>query len=345
MKEFAYFPEQASSFASQIDLLYFALIGITTFFTVLVTVLILFFAVKYRRRPGNEIATETPEYKWMEVSWSLIPLFVGLILFAWGAKLYVDVYRGDDADRMHIFGVGKQWMWKFQHPDGRREINDLHVPVGIPIKMTLISQDVIHSFYVPAFRVKHDVLPMRYTTVWFKAIKPGVYHLFCAEYCGSDHSRMGGKVYVMEAAEYQAWLASPQVEGGPNRNTDFGGGKAAGVASVTNAGAGAADPLDQPGQILEVQGCRACHKTDSIALAPQLEGIFGTTVELATGQTVKVDENYIRESILNPNAKVVKGFVPVMPPYAGILSEEQIMEVIKYIKSTSGAKGAGQGHK
>lgn len=334
---FSWFPEQASSYAAKVDLLYFALIGVTTFFTVLITALILFFAVKYRRRPGNEIATETPEYKWMEVSWSLIPFFIGIFLFAWGAKLFLEVYRSDQKEAHHIFGVGKQWMWKFQHPDGRREINDLHLPINTPVKVTLISQDVIHSFYIPAFRAKHDVLPMRYTTVWFTPTKVGTYHLFCAEYCGADHSRMIGKVYAMEQADYQAWLASPQIEGGASRTADFGGGKAAGVGTVADAGASAADPLKAAETLLETQGCRACHKPDNEQLAPKLEGIYGTMQPLATGTSVKVDDNYIRESILNPTAKVAKGFVPVMPPYAGILSEEQIMQVISYIKSTSNA--------
>jgi cytochrome c oxidase subunit II len=337
MSRFAFFPEQASSFAAQVDLLYFALIAVTTFFTVLISALILFFAVKYRRRPGNEIATETPEYKWLEVTWSLIPLVIGLVLFGWGTKLFLEIYHTDTKDAIQIFGVGKQWMWKFQHPDGRREINDLHVPIGQSVRMTLISQDVIHSFYVPAFRTKHDVLPMRYTTVWFKPIKAGVYHLFCAEYCGAEHSRMVGKVYAMEPADYQAWLASPPVEGGAARTTDFGGGKAAGVAAATNVSVASADPLSAAKALLEAQGCRACHMPDNEAIAPKLEGIFGTQQALATGGSAKADENYLRESILNPTAKVVKGYMPVMPPYAGILSEEQIVQIINYIKSTSGS--------
>ncbi len=331
--KFSFFPEQASKLAPHIDLLYFALIAVSLFFVVVISALIVIFAIKYRRRPGNEVAQEVHEHHLMEVGWSLIPLFIGLVLFAWGAKLFLGIYHPPPTGTMEIFAVGKQWMWKFQHPDGRREINELHLPVGKAVKMTMISQDVIHSFYVPAFRIKQDVLPMRYSSTWFEPTKAGVYHLFCAEYCGTEHSRMVGKVIVMSVADYEAWLASPVIEGGPNRDgtpVNAAGGTAAVVVSSNDPGAAGK-------AVLESQGCRACHQIGNTTLAPQLEGIFGTKVALANGASVTVDENYIRESILMSTAKVVKGYNPVMPPYQGVIKEDEIKQVIDYIKSTSGS--------
>jgi cytochrome c oxidase subunit 2 len=331
--KFSFFPEQASRLAPNVDMLYFALIAMSAFFVVIITSLIVLFAIKYRRREGNEIARDVHEHHLMEVAWSFIPLVLGLMLFAWGAHLFLGIYQPAPEGNVEIFAVAKQWMWKFQHPDGRREINDLHVPVGKAIKMTMISQDVLHSFYVPAFRIKQDVLPMRYTSTWFEPTKPGTYHLFCAEYCGTEHSRMIGRVFVMEQADYEAWLASPLIEGGTPRD-----------AAPMNAAAGGAVAIsaNEPGAkgkaVLEAQGCRACHHIDDKVLAPTLEGIFGTEVELTTGAKVKVDENYIRESILTSTLKVVKGYMPVMPPYQGIVKEDEIKAVIDYIKSTSGSK-------
>ncbi|MBY0369189.1 cytochrome c oxidase subunit II [bacterium] len=318
-------------------MLYFALVAISLFFVVVICSLIVIFAIKYRRREGNEIAQDVHEHHLMEVGWSLIPLVIGLVLFAWGAKLFLGIYEPPPGGTMEIFAVGKQWMWKFQHPDGRREINDLHLPVGRPIKMTMISQDVLHSFYIPAFRIKQDVLPMRYSSTWFEPTKPGVYHLFCAEYCGTEHSRMVGRVFVMEQADYEAWLASPIIEGGAPREAapmNARAGEAAAVAAAVNAG----EPGAKGKAVLESQGCRACHQVGNPALAPQLEGIYGTQVELADGSKVKVDDDYIRQSILLSTVKVVKGYQPVMPPYQGVVNEEEVRHVIEYIKSTSGSK-------
>ena len=332
--KFSFFPEQASKLAPHIDLLYFALVAMSLFFVVVICALIVVFAIKYRRRPGNEIAQDVHEHHLMEVGWSLIPLVLGLVLFAWGAKLYLGIYNPPAGETMEIFAVGKQWMWKFQHPDGRREINDLHVPVGRPVKMTMISQDVIHSFYIPAFRIKHDVVPMRYTSTWFEPTKPGVYHLFCAEFCGTEHSKMVGRVFVMEQAEYEAWLASPIIEGGAPREA---GQMNARAGETPVLAASASDPGAKGKAVLESQGCRACHQIGNSTLAPPLEGIFGTTVELVDGSKVKVDEDYIRQSILIPAVKVVKGYQPVMPPFQGLVNEDEIRQVIEYIK-TSGSK-------
>jgi cytochrome c oxidase subunit 2 len=226
-------------------------------------------------------------------------------MFAWGASLYFHLSY-PPANALNLYVVGKQWMWKIQHPEGRREINELHVPVGQPIKLTMTSEDVIHSFFVPAFRTKMDVVPGRYTTLWFEATKAGEYHLFCAEYCGTSHSLMIGRVVVMEPVQYQEWLS----------------------------GGSSQEPLTVAGERLFQQlGCDTCHRADSRARGPVLEGLFGKSVQLQGGQTVIADEAYIRESILNPNAKLVTGYQPLMPTFQGLVSEEGILQILAYIKS------------
>jgi cytochrome c oxidase subunit 2 len=205
-----------------------------------------------------------------------------------------------------IYVVGKQWMWKFQHLDGQREINELHVPVGRAIRLIMTSEDVIHDVFVPAFRVKADVIPGRYTNIWFQPTKPGRYHLFCAEYCGTKHSGMIGEVVVMDATEYQAWLSG----GGPEGSLAEGGAKL--FASLA---------------------CNTCHRPDAQGRGPVLEGLFGRTVTLQSGETATVDEAYVRESILNPSAKVAAGFQPIMPTFQGLVTEEQLLELIEYVKS------------
>ncbi len=203
---FPLFPDSASTLAGQVDAIYFFGLAIAAVFSLLIAALILYFAVRYRRRHADEVGQPEKTVTWLEIAWSVIPLVILLVMFAWGAKVYFAAFR-PPADAVEYYVVGKQWMWKFQHPQGKREINDLHVPVGQPIKLTMTSEDVIHSFFVPAFRVKADVLPGRYTTVWFEATRPGAYNLFCAEYCGAEHSRMGGTIHVMEPRDYEAWLA------------------------------------------------------------------------------------------------------------------------------------------
>jgi cytochrome c oxidase subunit 2 len=223
----------------------------------------------------------------------------------WGAVVFFHAQRPPKG-AIEIYAVGKQWMWKFQHMDGQREINELHVPIGQPVKLTMISQDVIHSFFVPAFRVKQDVLPGRYTTVWFQATKTGKYHLFCAEYCGTQHSGMIGSVVVMEPAQYQAWLA----------------------------GGGGEGSLAQSGEkLFQDLACNTCHRSDSGARGPDLAGVFGSQVTLQGGQKLAADEAYIRESILNPQAKLVMGFQPIMPTFQGQVSEEGLMQLVAYIKT------------
>jgi cytochrome c oxidase subunit 2 len=226
-------------------------------------------------------------------------------MFGWGAKVFFDAYRPPKG-AMEIYVVGKQWMWKAQHMDGQREINELHVPVGRPVKLTMGSEDVLHSFYIPAFRVKADVIPGRYNVLWFTPTKPGRYHLFCAEYCGTRHSGMIGWVEVMEPNDYQAWLAG-------------------GRASDSPAAAGE--------KLFQDLVCISCHRDDAQARAPQLKGLFGHTVRLQGGATVVADEAYIRESIVNPQAKVVDGFQPIMPTFQGLVTEEQLLQLIAYVRS------------
>jgi cytochrome c oxidase subunit II len=227
-----------------------------------------------------------------------------MIMFIWGTSLYVTAYR-PPAGALEVFVVGKQWMWKLQHPEGQREIDELHIPMGRPIRLTMTSEDVIHSFFIPAFRIKKDVLPGRYTTIWFEATKPGEYHLFCTQYCGTNHAAMIGRVVVMKPVDYERWL-----------------GGAAGE-SMVSAGE----------RLFQAEGCIGCHRLDGTGPAPSLVGVFGKPVQLQGGETVTADADYIRESILSPMAKIVAGYQPIMPTFQGRLSEEQLLRLIAYIKS------------
>jgi len=251
----------------------------------------------------------------LEITWSIIPLGIFMVIFLWGAVIYFHE-RTPPQGASEVYVVGKQWMWKLQHEEGAREINELHVPVGRDVKLIMTSQDVIHSFYIPAFRIKQDVLPGRYSTAWFRATRPGVYHLFCSQYCGTMHSGMIGQVVVMEPAQYQAWLS--------------GGG-------TTGSLAGSGESLFQQ------LGCPTCHRSDTQGRGPILDGIFGKPVQLEDGRIVIADENYIRESILSPGAKVVSGFKPIMPVFQGLVGEEQLNALVAYIKSLSPAPAGAAG--
>ena len=304
-KGFQLFPEQASTLAAQVDYLYFFLIAVSLFFSVLIFFLIYIFAVRYRRKSEHEVPEQIPGLLKLEMLWSVIPFLLCMVVFVWGATLYFDTYS-PPKDALEYYVVGKQWMWHIQHPTGQREINELHVPTGQPIKLTMATEDVIHSFYIPAFRVKRDVVPGRYTTMWFEATKPGEYHLFCAEYCGTKHSQMGGRVVVMEPADYQNWLSG-------------------GVAN---------EPLEVIGEKKFRQlACHTCHIDKPDARGPSLVGVFGEPVRLQNGRTVTVDETYIRESILNPNAKIAAGYRPVMPTFKGQIDEVGLLQITAYIKS------------
>jgi cytochrome c oxidase subunit 2 len=321
---FQLLPEQASTVAPRVDALYFYLLGIGTFFSLLIFTLVIYFAIKYRRRSEDE--PPPPQMRdviWLEVVWIVIPFALAMIAFFWGANVYYAMARPPQ-DALEVFVVGRQWMWKFQHPDGQREINQLHVPLGRPVKLTMASEDVIHSFYVPAFRVKHDVVPGRYTTAWFEATKPGEFHLFCAEYCGTQHSGMIGQIVVLEPEQYEAWLSG-----------ELGAPRA--VAGLPSPGAAPAGSLAAQGQqLFQKLGCQVCHQMEKQGIGPVLTGIFGTQVRLQTGETINADESYVRESILNPQAKVTAGFQPLMPPFQGRVNEEELIQLIAYIKSLSG---------
>ena len=312
-KEFPLFPQQASVQAGQVDAIYFFMVAVTAFFSLLIAGLIVAFAFKYRRRHDNEVGVAIHGSLALELLWTIIPFVICMGMFAWGAKVFFDLYRVP-AGAMEVFVVGKQWMWKVQHMDGKREINELHVPVGRPVKLIMGSEDVLHSYYIPAFRVKADVIPGRYNTMWFTATTPGTYHLFCAEYCGTKHSGMIGSVIAMEPSEYQAWL-----DGGKSEDS----------------------PVDAGAKLFTANGCITCHREDSQGRGPILNNVFGHEVELTDGRKVIADEAYLRESIMLPQAKVVAGFQPIMPTYQGLVSEEQLMQLIAYVKSLSNPGGAG----
>ena len=301
---FPLFPQQASTLAGRVDALYFFLIAVTVFFCVLIFALLISFSLKFRARPGL-VATQIEGSVPLELTWTIIPLIISMGMFVWGANLYFEMRR-PPLGAMEIYGVPKQWMWKFEHPDGHREMNELHVPVGRPVRMTMISQDVIHSFFVPAFRVKIDVLPGRYSTTWFQATTTGHYHLFCSQYCGTKHSGMIGEVFVMEPAQYEQWLSG---------NT--------GQGSLASSGE----------KLFQSMACNTCHRSDSGARGPNLAGLFGKPVKLSDGRTVIADEAYIRESILTPTAKIVAGFQPIMPTFQGQINEEGVLALIQYIKT------------
>jgi cytochrome c oxidase subunit II len=299
------FPENASTIAGKVDLLFLFLVTVAGFFSILIFALVMFFAIRYRRRAANPTATQIHGSTALEMVWTLIPLALTMVMFGWGAVLYLRNARAP-AGTLEVYVVAKQWMWKLQHPEGNREINELHVPTGAPIRLIMTSEDVIHSFYVPAFRVKQDVLPGRYTTMWFQPTRAGKYHLFCAEYCGNQHSAMGGWVYVMEPPEYQRWLT-----GGASGESMASGGQA----------------------LFDRLGCNGCHKSEGGGRGPSLEGQLGKKIQMADGRVVVADESYVRESILNPRAKIVAGYQPVMPTFQGQVSEEQILQLLAYIKS------------
>ncbi len=311
MVGFPLFPERASTLASEVDGLYLYLVAVALFFSLGIAFALVLFAIRFRRRVDSEWPGEIEGSMVLELTWTIIPLLLTVVMFVWGARVFFHMNRPPD-DAMEVSVVGKRWMWKLQHPTGQREINELHVPVGRPVKLRLTSEDVIHSFFVPAFRIKKDAVPGRYSMAWFQATRPGTFHLFCAEYCGTEHSKMIGRIVVLEPAEYQTWLA-----GGP--------------APVSPAAAGE--------KLFTELNCITCHRADSGGRGPVLQGLFGRTVRLQNGDTVVADEGYIRESIMNPAAKVVAGYQPVMPTYLGQVSEESLLQLIAYIRSLSAPPG------
>src|SRR5437660_10262746 len=308
---FPFIPESASTLSGDVDAVYFYISGVTIFFTTLISLVVIFFVIRYRRRNPFEIPRPIEGSTKLETLWSVIPLVIAMSIFVWGAKVYFAEYR-PPKNALEIYVVGKQWMWKFQHSTGQREINELHIPVGRKIKLIMASEDVIHDVFVPAFRIKADVVPGKYTTEWFEATKPGRYHFFCAEYCGMNHSGMGGFVVVMEPTEYENWLSGN-----------------AGQTSPAAAGRG----------LYESLGCVSCHGANAEGgRGPALIGVYGSKVVLSGGQSVLADEGYVRESILNPQAKIVTGVGAIMASFQGQINEEQLLQVVAYVKSLSTTK-------
>jgi len=297
--------------AADVDRLYWFIVGVTAFFAILVCVLVVYFAVRYRTQDPLKVGSPITGSIPLELAWSVIPFLISVVIFAWAAQVFFDLSRPPD-QTLEIYATGKRWMWKFQHLDGKAEINELHVPLGRPVKVTFTSEDVLHSLFFPSFRVKADAIPGRYSTVWFNATKTGAWHIFCAEYCGTRHSGMIGTVTVMEPAAYQAWLS----------------------------GAGGGGTLASRGERLFSElACNTCHLGDGSGRGPSLFNKFGTQEQLANGSVVNVDESYVRESILTPQLKVVAGYQPVMPTFQGLLNEESVMALIEYVKSLQSSTG------
>jgi cytochrome c oxidase subunit II len=311
-------PEQASNFAPNVDALMLFITAVCLFFAVAVTAAVVYFFFKYQRKTADEVGIPIHGDMRLETAWIVIPLILSMFMFAWGAEVYVD-YRRSPTDTLDIYVIGKQWMWKVQQPNGLKEINELHVPVGRNVRLIMASEDVIHDFSVPAFRVKMDVVPGHYNTMWFRPTVPGHYRLYCSQYCGTNHALMGGWITVMEPADYAAWLSGSAAAGG--------------------------DPLQAGEKLFTEKACITCHFSDGKGRAPSLNGVYGGKVLLADGSTVTADDSYLRESLLQPTAKIVAGFQPLMPTFQGQLTEEQIVALTTYIKSLQSlpppATGAG----
>jgi cytochrome c oxidase subunit 2 len=301
-----FIPESASTLSWKVDAIYFYLSGVTLFFSLLISAILVFFVIRYRRRSPYEIPRPVAGSHKLETLWTVIPFVIAMTIFGWSAKVYFEQYRPPQ-NAIEVYVVGKQWMWKIQHSTGQREINELHVPVGRKVKLIMTTEDTIHDFFVPAFRIKTDVVPGKYTTLWFEATKTGSFHLFCAEYCGMNHSGMIGKVVVMEPREFDNWLTGN-------------------VGSTTPAAAGQ--------QLYQSLGCASCHGANGEGgRGPTLAGLYGRDALITGGQKVRADEVYLRESILNPQAKLVDGFGPIMPTFQGQISEDQILQLLAFIKS------------
>jgi len=304
LTNFALFPPEASRIAPQMDALFFFMVLVSLVGLTIVVLLIVGFAILYNKE-RHPHAVQIEGSTLLEATWTIIPLGLFLIMFVWGALIYFRVYT-PPANAMNIYVVGKQWMWKVEHPGGQHEINALHVPVNEPVQLTLISQDVFHSFSIPDFRVKREAIPGRYTSVWFEATKTGTYHLFCTQYCGTDHSHMTGEVVVMSPEDFRKWLA----------------------------GSTSGQSLAQDGERLFASlSCNACHNSRPDARGPNLVGVYGSKLTLTTGQTVTADDAFLRQAILNPSAHVMQGYVPIMPTYQGQISEEGVIALVEYLKN------------
>jgi cytochrome c oxidase subunit 2 len=301
-------PPNASSVADTVDRVFAIELTASVFVVLLVAGLIIGFSIKYRRRSPDDSPPRIGTHYGLEAGWTLATFILFTSFFFLGAGLYVRLKKPpESAEKVYV--VGKQWMWKIQHADGVKEINQLHVPVGRPIELVMTSEDVIHDFFVPAFRIKQDVIPGSYTSEWFTATQPGVYHLFCAQYCGTDHATMVGQVIVLTPADYQAWLS--------------------GVGT-------AADPLEDGRRVFTTYGCISCHGQT----APTLAGLYRSRVKLTDGSTVLADDDYLRRSILDPNSQIVAGYRPIMPSFREQLSPEQVNSLVEYIKALATARSS-----
>lgn len=314
MGQFPLFPTQASEFASQYDLLFWTITLLSLLFTVGTLVFVVYFSLKYNR--ANKVDRTNPihEHMPLEITWTIIPSLLGIAIFAWSSKLFID-YRNPPKDSTEIYVIGKQWMWHVQHAaSGVREMNTVHVPLGRNVKFTMISQDVIHAFYIPEFRIQYQVLPGRYTEVWCKPTKVGVYRLFCAMYCGNQHSEMGGYVYVMKPEDYDRWIAA--------------GGNDTQPMTLVQRGA----------QLFERNACSNCHGEKDTPRAPTLYGLYGKTRPIEGGRTGVANDEYIRQAILRPYDNLVSGYEKTMPVYQGQIQEEDIPSLVAYIKSLGATK-------
>jgi cytochrome c oxidase subunit 2 len=295
---------EASKIAPQMDALLFFMVLVSLIGLTIVTLLVIGFSILYNKK-RHPVAVQVEGSTLLEAAWTIIPLGLFLVMFVWGALIYFRVFS-PPANSMNIYVVGKQWMWKAEHPGGQHEINSLHVPTGRPVQLTLISQDVFHSFSIPAFRVKREAIPGRYTTVWFEATKPGTYHLFCTQYCGTNHSQMIGDVVVMTPEDYRKWLAE----------------STSGMSMAQNGE-----------RLFASLSCAACHNARPDARGANLANVYGAKLTLQSGETVIADEAYLREAILNPSQHVTQGYAPIMPTYQGQISEEGVIALVEYIKN------------
>jgi cytochrome c oxidase subunit 2 len=299
----ALFPPEASTIAPYMDALYFFLLGMTLTGLVLVGVILVTFSMRYRKSV-HPVATQIEGSTLLEATWTIIPLAIFLVTFVWGALLYFRIYN-PPVNAMNIYIVGKQWMWKAEHPGGQHEINALHVPTGRPIQLTMISQDVFHSFSIPDFRVKREVIPGRYSTVWFEATTPGTYHIFCTQYCGTNHSAMIGEVTVLTPADYEKWTQE----------------STSGMSLAQNGE-----------RLFASMGCIACHSGNAAARGPSLAGVYGSKLQLTNGSEVAVNDAYLRDAILNPSQHITAGYSPIMPTYQGQISEDGLIDLVEYVK-------------
>jgi len=304
LTNFALFPPEASRIAPQMDALYFFMVLVSLIGLTVVVLLITSFSILYRKR-RHPVAVQIEGSTMLEATWTIIPLGLFLVMFVWGAIIYFRIYT-PPANAMNIYVVGKQWMWKAEHPGGQHEINSLHVPMGRPIQLTLISQDVFHSFSIPAFRVKREAIPGRYTTVWFEATTPGTFHLFCTQYCGTNHSAMIGDIIVQTPDDYKKWLAE----------------STSGMSLAQNGE-----------RLFATLSCNACHNGRPDSRGPSLANVFGSNLTLANGGTATADEAFLRQAILNPSEHVTQGYSPIMPTYQGQISEDGVIALVEYIKN------------